>query len=411
MNPATVGPPVADPPTVVFDGFDPAHRADPYPRYAMVREATTLYRSALGPHLVTRYAECAAALSEPAWSHAGEAELFHPDVDQHELPASFLWMDPPDHTRLRGLVSKAFTARRVLDLRPRIAQIVDGLLDAALAAGEVDAVESLAYPLPLTVICELLGVPAADHDLIHRCAPALARGFDPDLLLTQRERTARSDAAAELLAYFAHLIASRRAEPAADLVSELGAVQERGDVLTAQEMLATCVTLLVAGHETTVNLVGNGLLALLRHPGQLALLRARPELAAPAVDELLRHDSPVHMTTRVARRGLMLGGQAFAPGEGIVLLIGSANRDPRAFDRPDELDLARYADDAGTARHLTFSLGIHYCLGAPLARLEMEVLLTAIVRRVRRLLPGSTGPTYKPNLVLRGLAGLTVQVR
>ncbi|OHV45834.1 cytochrome [Pseudofrankia sp. BMG5.36] len=393
-----------------FDAFNPEHRADPYPRYAAVREATPLVRSALGPYLVTRYADCAAALSEPAWSHADEAEIFHPDVEHTELPASFLWMDPPDHTRLRGLVSKAFTARRVLDLRPRITEIVDELLDGVLGRGEVDAVETLAYPLPLTVICELLGVPPADQHRIHWCAPALARGFDPDLLLSEAEAKARSDAALELLDYFAHLIALRRAEPANDLVSGLGAVHDRGDVLTEHEMLATCVTLVVAGHETTVNLVGNGLLALLRHPDQLELLRRHPELAAPAVEELLRHDSPVHLTTRVARRQLVLGGRVFEPGEAIVLLFGSGNRDPRAFDRPDELDLARYAGGSTTPKHLTFSMGIHYCLGAPLARLEMEILLDALTRRVRHFEPGADAPTYKPNLVLRGLARLPVRL-
>jgi cytochrome P450 len=356
----------------------------------------------MGLHLVTGYADAVQALADPAWSHAGEAELLHPAEAGADLPASFLWMDPPDHTRLRGLVSGAFTARRVEALTPRIDQIVADLLDDTVGAGEIDAVAELAYPLPLMVIAELLGIPAADHPLVRRTAPALARGFDPDVLLSPAERAARTAAARELLGYFAELIAHRRAHPADDLVSALGAIQVRGDALTATEMLATCVTLLVAGHETSVNLVGNGLLALQRHPDQFALLQDRPELAGVAVDEMLRYDSPVHLTTRMARGELRLAGRTFADGEGIVVLVGSANRDPAAFPRPDHFDLTRYSRAEPARRHLTFGLGLHYCLGAPLARLEMRLLLAGLARRVRRLVPGAA-PSYKPNIVLRGL--------
>ncbi|WP_131770254.1 cytochrome P450, partial [Candidatus Protofrankia californiensis] len=296
-----VSPPAAAP-QAAFDAFDPRHWPNPYPRYAAAREAKPLIRTPLGVHLVTRYQDCATILQDNNWSHAHEAELFHPGVEHVDLPTSFLWMDPPDHTRLRGLVSKAFTPRTVANLRPRVEQLVKELFDAIIEAREVDVITALAYPLPLTIIAELLGAPAEDHPDLQRWSRALARGFDPDPLLSPEERDARAQAAREFVAYFRDLIAQRRAQPADDLISELASVEEQGDVLTEDEMLATCVTLLVAGHETSVNLVANGILALIRHPDQYALLRANPELAAPAVEEMLRYDSPVHMTTRLAHK-------------------------------------------------------------------------------------------------------------
>lgn len=390
---------------VVFDAFAPEHRADPYPRYALVREAVPFLDSGMGVEFVTRHAECSAILSETAWSHRDEAEIFHPDAARVDLPTSFLWMDPPDHTRLRSLVSRAFTPKVVVDLTPRITELVTGMLDAALAAGTVETIEAIAYPLPLIVICELMGVPEPDHAMVHRLGPALARGFDPDPVLSPQERTARDEASRELLDFFRALIALRRTEPRDDLVSALGAVHDRGDTLTEHELLATCITLLIAGHETTVNMVGNGLLALQRHPEQLDLLRRRPGLARSAADEILRYDSPVHMTTRTARRDLVVGDRTFAAGEHVCVLVGSANRDPRAFDRPDVFDVTRYAPGTQTPRHLGFALGIHYCMGAALARLEGEILLAELAGRVRALEPAGT-PVYRPNLLIRGLREL-----
>jgi cytochrome P450 len=393
---------------VVFDAFAPEHRADPYPRYARVREAVPFLASGFGVEFVTRHAECSTVLTETLWSHRDEAELFHPEAERGDLPTSFLWMDPPDHTRLRGLVSKAFTPKRVVDLRPRITELVTGLLDAAVGR-EVEAIEAIAYPLPLIVVCELIGVPGADQEMVHRLGPGLARGFDPDPVLSPQERRARDEGARELVAYFRHLIARRRAAPQADLLSALCAVYDRGDTLTEAEMLATCITLLIAGHETTVNMVGNGLLALTRHPAQFALLRERPELAGPCVDEILRYDSPVHMTTRTARRDLQVGDRLFAEGSNVCVLVGSANRDPRAFDRPDAFDITRYAPGAGTPRHLGFALGIHYCMGAALARLEGEILWRELAARVATLEPAGD-PVYRPNLLIRGLRELPLRL-
>lgn len=396
-------PPAPPNPGAALDAFDPKHWPDPYPRYAAARETKPLITTPLGVRLVTRYADCAAILQDNTWSHAHEAELFHPGVEHVDLPTSFLWMDPPDHTRLRGLVSKAFTPRTVGGLRPRIEQLVKELFDAIVEAGEVDVITALAYPLPLTIIGELLGAPAEDHPDLQLWSRALARGFDPDPLLLPEERQARTQAAREFVSYFRDLIAKRRAQPADDLVSALAAVEEQGDVLTEDEMLATCVTLLVAGHETSVNLVGNGILALIRHPDQYAMLRANPELAASAVEEMLRYDSPVHMTTRMAHEKAEIAGHTFQPGDGVVLLFGSANRDPAAFPDPDRFDITRYSGSTPVKRHLTFSLGIHYCLGAPLARLEMEIVLHELIRRGLTMTMTTEELPYRRNLVLRGI--------
>jgi cytochrome P450 len=257
------------------------------------------------------------------------------------------------------------------------------------------------------VVCELVGVPAEAHQLVRECASALARGFDPDVLMSEQERAARSEGARQFQAFFRALIDERRARPTDDLLSALSVAEDQGDVLTETELLATCVTLIVAGHETSVNLVGNGLLALMRHPGQLRLLRARPELVTPAVDEMLRYDSPITLTTRAATRPLTVAGREFAAGEGVVPLIASANRDERAFPDPDRFDVTRYhGRQARPNRNLSFSLGIHYCLGAPLATLEMEVLVREVLDRVGVLEPLDDHPRYKPNIVLRGLAEL-----
>jgi len=396
--------------------FDPANRRDPYSPSRVLRELGPLHRTPLGLHLVTRYADAAAVLRETAWSHADEAALLHPDVPAEqaaeELPASFVWMDPPDHTRLRRLVGKAFTVPMVAALRPRIEQVAEELVDKALAAGELDLIEGIAYPLPLTIVCELVGVPASDHRLIQGWSQDLARGFDPDVLLTPEARAARSTSALEFMAYFRALIDHRKDHPADDLLSALAAVEDADDVLTETELLATCVTILFAGYETTVNLAGNGLLALMRNPDQMDLLRRLPELVPSAVQELLRYDPPLQMTTRAAKGPMSLAGQEFATGDGLVVLINSGNRDPEAFEEPDRVDVTRYHERVPpTPRHLAFGLGIHYCLGAPLALLEMQVLLEVLLRRVHTMEADTDDPPYRPNLIFRGLAALPVRFR
>ncbi|PPK64919.1 cytochrome P450 [Actinokineospora auranticolor] len=391
--------------------LDPANRADPYAPAAELRALGPVHRTPLGLRLLTRHADCAAVLQNSAWSHAAEAAQLHPSVPDEdatrEMPTSFLWMDPPDHTRLRTLVSKAFVPRMVTRLRPRIEALAESLVDNALAAGDFDLVQEIAYPLPLTVVCELMGIPAQAHPDVQRWAQDLARGFDPDPLMTPEAHAARSAAARDFMAYLRGLVDERKSDPRDDLLTALSQVEDRGDVLTELELLSTCLTTVVAGHETTVNLVGSGLLALMRNPDQLALLRARPELIPSAVDELLRYEPPVQLTTRAATRPMTLAGDEFAPGDGVVVLINSGNRDEAVFDDPDRLDVTRYHDRTpAPARHLAFSLGIHYCLGAPLAQLEMRVLLEVLLRKVSDLEPLTDTPPYKPNLVVRGLAAL-----
>jgi cytochrome P450 len=397
----------------VHGAVDPADRSDPYSSYTVLRQAGPFVPTPLGLHFVPGYADCDAILQNPAWSHAEESQLLHPDSDV-ELPGSFLWMEPPDHTRLRGLVSKAFTARTVDGMRARAEVLTEQLVGAALRDGEVDLLEALAYPLPLAIICELLGVPEAEHGTVRRMSAAIARGLDPDVLQTPAELAARSAAVRQFLEFFGGLVALRRADPRDDLITALAHAETGGDRLTTTEMLGTLLILVVAGHETTVNLIGNGVLALIRHPGEFDRLRRDPSLAAPAADELLRYDAPVHLTTRTARAELTVGGRAFRPGEAVILLLGSANRDPAAFTDPDRLDVGRYRAGGPGAprpnRHLSFGLGLHYCLGAPLARLEMEVALRSIATRVAGLELLDAAPRYRPNLVVRGLASLPVRL-
>ncbi|CAO5151482.1 Cytochrome P450 [Frankia sp. AiPs1] len=404
--------------------FDPANRHDPYSIYVRMRAVGPLHDAPFGLPLTVNHADCSAILANQDWGHDREPEQLHPTMPTGAFPATFLWMEPPDHTRLRGLVTKGFTPRVVAGLRPRIEALVEELLDDALRAGEFDLIETIAYPLPLTVVCEILGVPACDHPQVQVWSQALARAFDPDALMTPEAVAARNAAIPDFLGYFRALVERARRAPGDDLISQLALVEEAGDRLTADELLGTCVTLLIAGHETTVNLVGNGMLALMRHPDQLALLRSEPDLVGPAVDELLRYDSPIHMNTRAAKREMTVAGRTFAPGDGAVALIACANRDPAAYDEPERLDLTRFdrsrparpdaarPDAAGpdtarpVPRHLSFSLGHHYCLGAPLALLEMEILLHAVLRRVERMEALTDTPPYKPNMLIRGLAEL-----
>jgi cytochrome P450 len=320
------------------------------------------------------------------------------------VPLSMLERDPPNHTRLRGLVSKAFTPRVVDVLRPHIQQIVDGLLDRVAGAHAMDLIEDFAYPLPVIVICELLGVPVEDRDRFKGWGLDIARGLDAILLPPDSEVIQRSAASRRALTdYFRALIAERRASPRADLLSGLIAAEEVGDRLSEGELLATCILLLVAGHETTVNLVGNGTLALLRHPDQLRRLRENPGLIGSAVEELLRYDGPVQRTARVPSEAVTIGGHTLAEGDLVLPFMGAADRDPAQFTDPDGLDIARTDN-----RHIAFGWGIHFCLGAPLARVEGQIAINTLVRRLPKLALATDRPEYRQSLTLRGLAALPV---
>jgi len=405
--------------TLVWDPFDPAWVEDPYAVYAELRHANPVHRSPLGFWVFTRHADCLAVLRDRRSSSDGrnvDTETFRElravdltamqgaDAVLGEM-APFLFRDPPDHTRLRGLVQKAFTPRVVEGLRPRVEEICGQLLDAALQRGEADLVADYAYPLPVQIIVEMLGVPAEDHEQFRVWSDALARGLDPDFLLPPAAVQQRLGAILSFVQYFASLIEERRKRPGDDLLSRLIAAEEQGDVLTQGELLSTCILLLVAGHETTVNLISGGTLALLEHPDQLARFRDDPAVLRSGVEEMLRFVPPVQLTGRVALEDMEVAGARIEAGQFSMLLIGSANRDPDAFTDPDTFDVTR-ADN----NHLGFGFGIHHCLGAPLARLEAQIALSALVRRARRIERGTDRLSYKENIVLRGLAALPVNL-
>ncbi|GHE79614.1 cytochrome P450 [Amycolatopsis deserti] len=388
--------------------FDPALRADPFGAYRKLRESGRLHPTGFGIHLVPHYADCAAVLADPAWGHGYTAGInpFRPGVDPADLPGSFLLLDPPEHGRLRSLVAKAFTPRSVAALRPGITALVDRLLDEALEAGEVDLVAALAFPVPLTTICELLGVPVADRALFGGWTADISRGLDPDAVLTDAEKAARAVAVEEFAAYFTDLIEQRRRAPADDLLSGLVSAEESGDRLTVKEIVDIGVLLLIAGHETTMNLISSGVLALHRNPDQITPLLADP---AVAVEELLRFDTPVPFPTRVAMRDVELAGQELPRGTGVILLLGSANRDPAAFAEPDRLDVRRFAGEA-VHRQLAFSHGPHFCLGAPMARLESALTFDRLYTRAEVTVL-TEEPEYRPSVSMRGLATLPVSLR
>ncbi len=399
---------------LLYNPFDPSFRSDPYPMYRKLRETEPGHRSPLGFTVLTRYADCVAILRDPrSSSDSRKSEGFRdqlsaqgldPDEQIANSTQPFLFMDPPDHTRLRGLVSKAFTPRVIEGLRPRIEQIVGDIIDSLRNAREMDVIADLAYPLPVTVISEMLGVPAEDHETFSAWSKELARSLDPDFVLPPEVLERRQKASEEFVEYFKALIEKRRASPRDDLVSALIAAEDEGNKLTADELLATCVLLLIAGHETTVNLIGNGMLALLRHPDQLAKLRDDPSLIRTAVEELLRFDPPVQLTGRTALEDIDLGHVTIEKGGTALLLLGGANRDPAQFADPERLDITREDN-----RHLAFGMGIHFCLGAPLARVEGQIAIGALVQRMKQPELVRDEPEYKENVTLRGLAALPVR--
>ena len=392
---------------IQFNPMDPEFVADPYPMYHRLRTDDPVHHSALGFWVLTRYDDVVAALRDPRLAKEAIASFvaarFGAPVPAMGL--SMLDRDPPDHTRLRGLVSKAFTPRVVEGLRPRIQQIVDGLLDGVTARGSMDLIEEFAYPIPVIVICEMLGVPVEDHERFKGWSLDIARGLDLIWLGPESEVGRRSVAARQSLAeYFRGLIAQRRAAPRGDLLSGLIAAEEAGDKLNEVELLATCILLLIAGHETTVNLIGNGTLALLRHRDQLQRLQRDPGLTASAIEELLRFDGPVQRTARIPSEDIVIGGRTIAKGEMLMPFIGAADRDPVQFPDPDRLDIGR-ADN----RHIAFGWGIHFCLGAPLARIEGQIAISTLVRRMPKLELATAQPEYRQSLTLRGLKALPMR--
>jgi cytochrome P450 len=390
-----------------FNPMDPEFLADPYPTYHRLRDEDPVHHSPMDFWVLTRYEDVAAVLRDPRFIKEPLVSMVAARFGVSVPPGvglSMLDRDPPDHTRLRSLVSKAFTPRVVEGLRPRIQKMVDELITRAEAVGTMDLIEEFAYPIPVNVICEMLGVPVEDHERFKGWSLDIARGLDSVWLPPESEIPKRSGAARHAIGdYMRGLIAERRASPRGDLLSALIAAEEAGDKLSEDELIATCILLLIAGHETTVNLIGNGTLALLRHPEELRRLRETPGLITSAVEELLRYDGPVQRTARITSTAVTLGGRTIPKGEMVMPFIGAADRDPSQFPDPDRLDLGR-ADN----RHIAFGWGIHFCLGAPLARVEGQIAIDTLVRRLPRLALVNDEPEHRQSLTLRGLKALTV---
>lgn len=393
----------------VLNPFEPGFFDDPYSRYARVREADPVHLSPIGTWALFRYADASRVLRDPALSvedrHATPLAVeIEPDlaamIEERRARAnlSMLNLDPPDHHRLRRLVAKVFTPRMVEGLGPRVRELVDEHLDAADPTG-FDLIAGLAFPLPFVVISEMLGIPEGrDRFLLREWSGALVKTFDP--VLTREERLAAFRAGDEMNVYVDEVLTWKRDHPADDLLTALIAAEDEGDRLSPEELTAQVMLLYIAGHETTVNLIGNGTLALLRHRDQLELLRDDSSLDATFVDELLRYDSPVQMSRRITLAPYEIDDRTFTPGTVLMTALGAANRDPAKWGpTADDLDLRR--PDARD--HLSFGGGFHSCLGAHLARLEGSIAISTLVRRFPEVELATDAPEWNGRIVLRGL--------
>jgi pimeloyl-[acyl-carrier protein] synthase len=393
---------------LVYNPLLPEFHANPYPFYRRLREEDPVHASPLGIWVLTRYEDAVMVLRDPRFGREGIAELQEARLGaaraRPKNSRDMLFRDPPDHTRLRSLVSRAFTPRVVEEMRPHIQEIVDGLLDRVEGSGGMDVIEDLAYPLPVRVICEMLGVPTSDQEVFRQWSADIARSLDAALFPADSGVGTRGQEASDALKeYFRSLIAVRRKHPQPDLLSGLIAAEEQGDKLSEAELLSTCVLILIAGHETTVNLIGNGLLALLGNPDQLRALASDPSLIQTGVEELLRYDGPVQRTSRMTMADVEIGGKKIAKDSVVVVAIGAANRDPAYFADPERLDITRREN-----RHIAFGFGIHFCLGASLARIEGQVAIGTLLRRMPALKLVSDTPEWRESSVLRGLKTLPV---
>jgi hypothetical protein len=394
----------------LFNPLSPDFIRDPYPHYERLRTTDPMHLTPLGMFVASRHAEASLVLRDRRFGKdyvERTRRRYGPGIMEEPIFRSMShWMlqqDPPDHTRLRGLVVKAFTARRVEDMRPRIQEVVDQTLDRIEGHGQMDLIEDFAFRLPVTIICDMLGIPEEHREVFYASSRDGGRILDP-VPLTPAEIQQSNAGNAMARMYFEQLFELRRRQPGDDLTTQLVQAEEDGSKLSNEELTANIILLFGAGHETTVNLIGNGLLALHRNPDQLALLKANPELMTNAVEEFLRYDSSVQLSGRVALEDIDdLGGKKIPKGESVLCLLGSANRDPAVYpDRPDRLDITR-----PRIKPLSFGGGIHLCLGAQLARIEAEIAISTLLRRLPQLrLDDADNPEWRPTFVLRGLKRL-----
>ena len=383
---------------VAYHPGSPEAIADPYPLYGELRRKDSVHWMRLiDAWALTRYKDIDRVLRD----HNTFSSAVKTRVQRRTGLDSMLETDPPDHTRLRSLVSQAFTPRAIEGLRPRVERIAEDLVEAAANGDRLDLMASIAHPLPVIVIAEMLGVPPEDMTRFERWSNDIALNIEPTLDDEEIERV--RNAAEELTEYFEGIILLRRSDPRDDIISALLAAEEEGDKLTHEELMRTLILLLVAGNETTRNLIGNGVLALLSNPDQFKLLRENPSLMGSAVKELLRYDSPVQLDGRWATVDVELGGKSISAGQPVIAVIGAANRDPDVFENPDRLDIRRSG-----ASHLSFGRGIHYCLGAPLAEMEGRIALATVMRKFPTIRLAAE-PVRRRQTVLRGLKHLWVE--
>jgi cytochrome P450 len=396
----------ADP---LFDPLSPEFIRDPYPAYQRLRTTDPMHLNSFGAFVASRHADVSLVLRDKRFGKdfvERNKRRYGPSIMEEPIfRAMSHWMlqqDPPDHTRLRGLVVKAFTARRIEDMRPRIQEVVDQTIDAIFERGHMDLIEDFAFRLPVTIICDMLGIPKEHREMFYAGSRDGGRILEPVPMTPEdiAQANARNSMARM---YFEQLFELRRKNPSEDLTTQLIHAEEDGSKLTNEEMIANIILLFGAGHETTVNLIGNGLLALHRNPDQLALLKIDPSLMPNAIEEFLRYDSSVQLTGRVALEDIEdLGGKKIPKGETVLCLLGSANRDPAVYSDPERLDIKR-----PNVRPLSFGGGIHHCLGAQLARIEAEIAISTLLRRIPDLrLDDADNPEWRPAFVLRGLKRL-----
>ena len=396
-----------------FNPLDPRLRTDPYKIYRELREEAPIYwQPMMQTWVLTRYQDNLDALRDHALFSSERTRAKNALMQQLEsyrlssgplgTTPTMLSIDPPAHTRMRSLANKAFTPRVVERSKPHIQEIADELFDALPEPGKLDVVADLAVPLPMIVIAEVLGVPISDRERFKTWSTDVAAGlggpFQPQSVLDRARDS--SNAVAD---YFRDLIVKRRSDPQDDLLSALIAAEEQGDLLSEDELIATCILLLIAGNETTTHLIGNGMLALLRHPDQRRRLQADPSLIPTAVDEILRYEGSVQLTSRVVDHDFDFMGQSFEEGQVVLLLLGAANRDPDQFPDPEAFDIARRPN-----RHLAFGQGIHYCLGAPLALVEAQIAFETLLRRLPEPEAAFEAPDWGQSFVLRGLKSLPI---